>query len=169
MLYRIFIDKVCQWLATGTDSFTPGNPVSSTNKTDRNDIAELVLKVALNTITLTLIFLQFWWVIRFISHLFDITHITINLLHLANKTQICNPRVGRTELYDKTDDFNFPIVNFPFILRTLPVVTANRYSCCVIASSLLHHFYWWSLNFFSYHAKQSSINHNNELNSVQRN
>ena len=28
-----------------------GTPVSSTNKTDRHDIAELLLKVALNTIT----------------------------------------------------------------------------------------------------------------------
>jgi hypothetical protein len=31
--------------------FFPGNPVSSTNKTDRHDIAEILLKVALNTIT----------------------------------------------------------------------------------------------------------------------
>jgi hypothetical protein len=31
----------------------PDTPVSSTNKTDRHDIAEIVLKVALNTITLT--------------------------------------------------------------------------------------------------------------------
>jgi hypothetical protein len=31
----------------------PGTPVSSTNKTHRHDIAEIVLKVALNTITLT--------------------------------------------------------------------------------------------------------------------
>ena len=30
--------------------FSPGTPVSSTNKTDRHDIAELFLKVALNTI-----------------------------------------------------------------------------------------------------------------------
>jgi hypothetical protein len=29
----------------------PGTPVSSTNKTDNHDIAEMVLKVALNTIT----------------------------------------------------------------------------------------------------------------------
>jgi hypothetical protein len=28
----------------------PGTPVSSTNKTDRHDIAEIVLKVAFNTI-----------------------------------------------------------------------------------------------------------------------
>ena len=33
--------------------FSPGTPVSSTNKTDRHDITEILLKVALNTITLT--------------------------------------------------------------------------------------------------------------------
>jgi len=42
-------DKVCQSLATGR-WFSPGPPVSSTNKTDRHDIAEILLKVALNTI-----------------------------------------------------------------------------------------------------------------------
>jgi hypothetical protein len=33
--------------------FSPGTPVSSTNKTDCHDITEILLKVALNTITLT--------------------------------------------------------------------------------------------------------------------
>ena len=45
-------DKVCQTLAGRW--FSPGTPVSSTNKTDRHDIPEMLLKVALNTITLTL-------------------------------------------------------------------------------------------------------------------
>ena len=44
--YKIKVCK-CLW-------FYPGTPVSSTNKTDRNDIAEIVLKVALNTTTLTI-------------------------------------------------------------------------------------------------------------------
>jgi hypothetical protein len=35
--------------------FSLGIPVSSTNKTDHHDIAEILLKVALNTITLTLL------------------------------------------------------------------------------------------------------------------
>ena len=35
-------DKVCQWLC-------PGTPVSSTNKTDHHDIAEISFKVVLNT------------------------------------------------------------------------------------------------------------------------
>ena len=34
--------------------FYPGTPVSPTNKTDRHDIIEILLKVALNTINLTL-------------------------------------------------------------------------------------------------------------------
>ena len=34
--------------------FSAGNPVSSTNKTDRQDITEILLKMALSTITLTL-------------------------------------------------------------------------------------------------------------------
>jgi hypothetical protein len=47
-------DKVCQYLAAGR-WFSPGTPVSSTNKTDRHNITEILLKVVLNTITLTLI------------------------------------------------------------------------------------------------------------------
>jgi hypothetical protein len=30
--------------------FSPGTPVSATNKTDRHDVTEILLKVALNTI-----------------------------------------------------------------------------------------------------------------------
>jgi hypothetical protein len=44
--------KVCQWLATGR-WFSPGPPVSSTNKTDRRDIAEILLKGAVSTIKQT--------------------------------------------------------------------------------------------------------------------
>jgi hypothetical protein len=35
--------------------FSPGTTVSSTNKTDRHDITEILLKVVLNTKTLTFI------------------------------------------------------------------------------------------------------------------
>jgi len=45
-------DKVCQWLTTG-QWFSSGPPSSSANKTDRHDITELLLKVALNTIKQT--------------------------------------------------------------------------------------------------------------------
>jgi hypothetical protein len=46
ILYTTLCDKVCQWLATG-QWFSLGAPVSSTNKTDRHDITETLLKVAL--------------------------------------------------------------------------------------------------------------------------
>jgi hypothetical protein len=47
-------DIVCQWLATGW-WFSLGPPVSSINKTERHDITEILLKVALNTIILPVI------------------------------------------------------------------------------------------------------------------
>jgi hypothetical protein len=42
------IDKVCQLLAHGR-WFSPGTSTSSTTKTGRHDIVEILLKVALNT------------------------------------------------------------------------------------------------------------------------
>jgi len=42
--------EICHWLATGR-WFSLGTPVSSTKKTDRHIIAEILLKVALNTRT----------------------------------------------------------------------------------------------------------------------
>ena len=48
---RYNIDKVCQRLAAGR-WFSPGIPISSTNKTDHHEITEVLLKVALNTITI---------------------------------------------------------------------------------------------------------------------
>ena len=45
-------DKVCQWLAAGW-WFSPEPVVPSTNKTDRHDITEILLKLALNTIKQT--------------------------------------------------------------------------------------------------------------------
>ena len=50
MLDTTLCDKVCQCLAIGR-WFSPD---SSTNKTDRHDIIVILLKVALNTISLNL-------------------------------------------------------------------------------------------------------------------
>ena len=46
VLNTTLCDKVCLWLATGRQF----SLVSSTNKTDRHNISEILLKVALNTI-----------------------------------------------------------------------------------------------------------------------
>ena len=43
------LNPVCQWQAPGR-WFSPGTLVSSINKTDRHDITEILLKVALSTI-----------------------------------------------------------------------------------------------------------------------
>jgi hypothetical protein len=45
----VHFDKVYQLLAHGR-WFSPGTPASSTTKTGRHDIVEILLKVALNTI-----------------------------------------------------------------------------------------------------------------------
>jgi hypothetical protein len=52
LLDTTLCDKVCQWLATGR-WFSLGTLVSSTNKSYCHDITEILLNVALNTITLT--------------------------------------------------------------------------------------------------------------------
>jgi hypothetical protein len=46
-------DKVCQVTCDRT-WFSQGTPVSSTNKTDRHYTTEILLKMVLNTLTLTL-------------------------------------------------------------------------------------------------------------------
>jgi len=76
-------DKVCQWLATGR-WFFPGTPLSSTNKNDRHDITEILLKVELNTINL------YWRPVleetRGTRQYLPICYATINLLdHWNNK------------------------------------------------------------------------------------
>jgi hypothetical protein len=53
VLDTTWCDKDSQWLAAGRWI----SPVSFTNKTDRHDIAEILLKVALNTINITIIYL----------------------------------------------------------------------------------------------------------------
>ena len=51
VLETTLCDKVCHWLETD-QWFSPGTPVSFTNKTDCHDITEILLKMSLNTITL---------------------------------------------------------------------------------------------------------------------
>ena len=48
-------DKVCQWVAAGL-WFSPGTPVYSKTKTNCHVITEILLKVALNTITPSIFF-----------------------------------------------------------------------------------------------------------------
>jgi hypothetical protein len=43
-----YMINICQWLSAGR-WFSPGTPVSSTNKIDRHDISDILLNVTLNT------------------------------------------------------------------------------------------------------------------------
>jgi hypothetical protein len=49
----VFFISFVKFYMTTDRWFSPGPPVSSTNKTDRHDITEILLKVALNTIKQT--------------------------------------------------------------------------------------------------------------------
>jgi hypothetical protein len=57
----------------------------------------------------------------FIQGLWRIPQIQIGLLHTLTYTSKWRLR---TKLYDKRDDFNFPIVNFPFICNNIPAAPA---------------------------------------------
>ena len=48
-IQHYMIKFVTSWLASG-QRFYPGTPVSITNKTDRHDVTEILLKVALNNL-----------------------------------------------------------------------------------------------------------------------
>jgi hypothetical protein len=50
----------------------------------------------------------------------------IILYYLDLHLEIENDGRLRSKLYDKRDDFNFPIVNFPFICSNIPAVPAYR-------------------------------------------
>jgi hypothetical protein len=50
-------DKVCQWLATGR-WYSPGTQASSTNKTDRHNITEILLNDGVKHHTLSLTFVE---------------------------------------------------------------------------------------------------------------
>ena len=72
-------DEVCQWLSGGRWS-SPSTPVSSTNKTDRHDIPDILMKVALNSITIT--------VTQFIKVLYIMQYITMNKMHIYENKRI---------------------------------------------------------------------------------
>ena len=80
--------KVCQWLATGRWFFRVLT-VSSTNKTDHHDITEILLKVVLSTITLTL--LKSWK--QKISHRQNSSKIQSKCCRKKSKSLNFNPHI----------------------------------------------------------------------------
>jgi len=70
-----YVIKVCKWLVAG-QWFSLGTPVFPTNKTDRHYITEILLTVALNTITL---------ILTPIRRLYLIKNVLFNLLSICFK------------------------------------------------------------------------------------
>jgi hypothetical protein len=54
----------------------------------------------------------------------DTTDTDTSALYIGLHLEIDSEGRLRTKLYDKRDDFNFPIVNFPFICSNIPAVPA---------------------------------------------
>jgi hypothetical protein len=88
-------DKVCQWLDTG-QRFSPGPPLSSTNKTDHHNITQILLKVTLNTITPTL---QFQ----------NCTNIKSKISFLRHTPQIKNKNLNSPEFLQLIPGFKFEL------------------------------------------------------------
>jgi len=62
--------------------FSPGTQVSSINKTDHHDITEILLKVALDTITLTMFLLVFLFVYILLFTAYDISFFNLAIIKI---------------------------------------------------------------------------------------
>ena len=62
----------------------------------------------------------------------DTTDIDRSALYLDLHLEVDSEGRLITKLYDKRDDFNFPIVNFPFICSNIPAAPA--YGVCIYIS-----------------------------------
>ena len=65
----------------------------------------------------------------------DTTDTDRSALYLVLHLEIDSEGRLRTKLYDKRDDFNFPILNFPFICSNIPAAPAYE----VYISQLIRH------------------------------
>jgi hypothetical protein len=77
-------DKVYQLLAHGR-WFSPGTPASSTTKTGRHDIAEILLKVTLitkNQIKSTIFQFYWCWKLEYPEKTMDLSQVTDKLCHI---------------------------------------------------------------------------------------
>jgi predicted O-linked N-acetylglucosamine transferase (SPINDLY family) len=89
--------------------FSPGPPVSSINKTDRHDITEILLKVALKQAKL---------------EVKETTDTASSASFLDLYLEFDDSGQLSTKIYDKRDDFNFKIINFPNMCSNIPASPA---------------------------------------------
>jgi hypothetical protein len=106
-----FQTSFCQWLATGL-WFSPGIRFSSTNKTDHQDITEILLKVALSTINLTL---------TLYLHYYMVFNATFNIITREIISDFSNP--------EKTTDLtiNFQLINRNIVCVWLDLIVRSDF------------------------------------------
>jgi len=91
-------DKVCQWPVAG-QCFSPGSPVSSTNKNDLHDITEILLKMSFNTINLTPMLIVYnWQLLRSVSnsvwiHTWCIRNLKLTLATVVPHEILCQSKI----------------------------------------------------------------------------
>ena len=127
-------DKVCQLLVTDR-WFSPGPPVSSTNKTDRHDITEILLKFALNTIKQTYNIHTFPMAIKRWIHGCPIPPTFCNVLWQASLQTAGNEHNNAVVIYcfiltfwfekHKPGDF-LTCVLLPVVITVLIIVTESK-------------------------------------------
>ena len=81
-----------------------------------NSFFKIVGPVDLHTTRFHSIIISFSFV-----YIFDIVYFTASK---SSNLEIDNEGRLRTKLYDKRNDFNFPIANFPFICSNIPAIPA---------------------------------------------
>jgi hypothetical protein len=101
---KTLCDKVFRGLATDR-WFSPGLPVSSTNKTDRHEINEILLKVALSTIKQTVSVHDYGFTISMVScsrHLYSrfVFFLSINIV--SHRVLLTSTTPIIRSLYDST-------------------------------------------------------------------
>jgi len=131
-----------------SDRFSPGPPVSSTNKTDHYDILEILLKVALNTIKQTHINLLYNTVVRKDVYTFALQYLSLsgNTMGVTSGARSVNPsgapefilsfsvvRVARSVMFGVVFCRSlFVLVPLAIVLSVLRLFTAFDYPFVIL-------------------------------------
>jgi hypothetical protein len=134
-------DKVCHWLVTGR-WFSPGPLVSSTYKTDRYDISEILLKVAFKTIAQSNkhpceVYSIQHYVIKFVSHLWQVGGF-LRALRFNSST-------------NKTDRHDIAEILLKVALNTKTLIACNSWNIPFT------YFRLWFLNHSSYFLQDANF------------
>ena len=110
-------DKVCQWLVTGR-WISLGTTDSSTNKNDRHDITEILLKVTLNTMNRTYIkvyktcHFNIIYYIQNLPYKYDLSSYNYRLQDNTNKWMLLSQWVSQSRIVPSHNNNNNNSYNY---------------------------------------------------------